>query len=96
VVAAICSGPESPPMNSRLRTISARSSARSNSPISRTRSAAGPNDCRAAAPIRAAASRSDGPELNTIRLAAEPAVSPQISVVNAASGQRLNGFPALT
>ena len=66
--------------------MSARSSPRSNSPISRTRSAASPNDCRAAAPIRAAASRSEGPELSTIRRAGEPAARPQTSAVNADGG----------
>jgi len=83
-------------MNSRLRPISARSSARSNSPISSTRFAAGPNDCRAAAPIRAAASRSEGPELNTMRRAGEPEARPETSAVKAGSGHRRNGFPALT
>ena len=53
VVAAMCSGPVSPPTNNRLRSISARSSARSNSPKSTTRSAATaerlPRRCRDAA-----------------------------------------------
>ncbi len=83
-------------MNRRLRSTSARSSARSNSPISRTRSAAAPSDWRAAAPIRAAASRSEGPELSTIRRCGELAAKPDTSVANAGSGHLLNGFPALT
>ena len=92
----MCNGPESPPMNSRLRSMSARSSARSNSPTSTTRSAAGPSHRRASAAIRAAAGRSDGPELRTIRRHGDPLASAETSRVNAASGQRRNGLPALT
>ena len=72
VAAAMCSGPVSPPTNSRLRPINALSSCRSNSPRSTIRSAAAPSRPRASAAIRDAASRSDGPELNTSRRRGRP------------------------
>lgn len=92
----MCNGPESPPMNSRLRSMSALSSARSNSPKSTTRPPSGPSNRRASAAIRAAAARSDGPELRTIRRHGDAPASAETSRVNAASGQRRNGLPALT
>ena len=75
VAAAMCSGPVSPPTNSRLRPISALSSCRSNSP---GRRCGRPRRRAARAPPPqsvAAASRSDGPELSTSRRRACPAAS---------------------
>ncbi len=76
--------------------MSARSSARLNSPNSSTRPRSSPSACRAAAAIRRAASRSDGPELRMIRRRSDPRASPAMSVANDGSGHRRNGFPALT
>ena len=64
VVEAMCRGPLSPPMKRALRSINARNSTRSTSPNSSTWSPRpGPNSRRAARPIRSAAARSEGPEL---------------------------------
>ena len=96
VAAAMCSGPVSPPTNRRLRPTSDLSSCRSNSPSSTMRSAEGPRRTRASRAIRAAASRSDGPELNTIRRRGPPRASAAAVSAKNSSGQRRNGFPALT
>ena len=96
VDAAMCSGPLSPPTNSRLSPTSARSSCRSNSPRSTTRSRSAPSRLRAAVAIRTAASRSDGPELSTIRREVPRAASVVTRSAKKASGHRRNGFPALT
>ena len=90
------SGPVSPPTNSRLLPISALSSCRSNSPRSTMRPAAAPSRPRASAAMRDAASRSDGPELNTSRRRGFPAASAAAVSAKNASGHRLNGLPALT
>ena len=55
-----------------------------------------PSACRAAAAIRLAASRSDGPELSTIRRRGDACASPATRAAKAGSGQRRNGLPALT
>ena len=92
VVAAICKGPVSPPMNSRLRDMRERSSDRLNSPNSMIRLPCSPSDCLAAAAMRRAASWSDGPELMMIRRRSDSEASVARTSVNAGSGQRRNGI----
>ena len=68
VVAAMCSGPLSPPMYIEARPTRACSSARSNSPTSGTAGASGPRSILAASAMARAAFASDGPDVRTIRL----------------------------
>ena len=92
----MCSGPVSPPTNSRLRSTSARSSGEIELAEIHDAIGAPARTSFAAAAIRPAASRSDGPELSTIRRSGEAAASPATRAVNAGSGHRRNGLPALT
>ena len=97
LVAAMWSGPLSPPMNSAARSTSARSSASEHSPIEHTLSrAAGASRCRARSMTRAAASRSDGPDTTITRTSAWRDTSVATMSANESCGQRRNGFPALT
>lgn len=64
-------------MNRRLRSMSALSSVRSNSPKSTIRSLHAPSIRLASSAIRMAAALSDGPELRMIRLSGDSSASPE-------------------